>query len=379
MKKDVGITSDLLRVLATLFVFFLHGREFVPKANELPLPFNWITCFPAWAGVWIFFVLSGYAIGCGFFTGRYQLFSENGKFKVSNLVKFYLGRFIKIAPLYYLYCILFEILSNNLFFWNDSQVLIKILTFTFNGNNGRIGFGHLWYISTAMQLYLFMPFFYLVLDLLKDKKNVLLIVYIISIIGGISFRSILFNNGFDWYTHIYTNCFSNLDLILTGMIVAEIKCIYDVSASKLQILLKIIASFSFVLLVLYNCYIYSYGSADQYIYRCILPSAYAVSCGILILLSGNKIKKSEGNLFKTIINWFAKYSYTFYIFHIAVFVYLNQTLVLADWFVEAGAFAQYIVFFIVSFCIIICLAVPFNWIGQIFVEKYLSLEKRVFK
>lgn len=209
MKKDSGITSNLLRVLATLFVFLLHGREHVSKVNELPAPLNWITYFPAWAGVWIFFLLSGYAIGCGFFTGRYPLRSENGKIKVSSFFRFYWGRFIKIAPLYYLYCIMFEILSNNMFLWNDSQVLLKMLTFTFNGTNGRIGLGHLWYVSTAMQLYLFMPFIYLVLDLLKEKKSVLLLLYIISVIGGVIMRCGLFKNGFDWYI-LYTNCFANL-------------------------------------------------------------------------------------------------------------------------------------------------------------------------
>lgn len=62
-----GKSTNILRVVATLFVFLLHGRSYIPRINELPRVINWVTYLPAWAGVWIFLFLSGYGVGCGFF------------------------------------------------------------------------------------------------------------------------------------------------------------------------------------------------------------------------------------------------------------------------------------------------------------------------
>lgn len=46
-----GMSSDMLRCIATLAVFLLHGRSHITKINELPYALKWISCFPAWAGV----------------------------------------------------------------------------------------------------------------------------------------------------------------------------------------------------------------------------------------------------------------------------------------------------------------------------------------
>lgn len=185
MKSNMrGMTTSVLRALATLFVFLLHGRSFVPKSTILPYPLDWISFFPAWAGVWIFLFLSGYGIGCGFFSGKYNLLGQNEKLKIGNFVKFYCGRFMKLAPPYYFFCFVYEILSGNPLFWTDIRTMFRIITFTYNGRGGGEAFGHLWYVSMAMQLYLFMPFLFLLIDRFKKSKTILLLFYGIAIIGG---------------------------------------------------------------------------------------------------------------------------------------------------------------------------------------------------
>ncbi len=376
-KQKTGISSNTLRVIATMFVFLLHGRSYIPKINEMPSPLNWITCFPAWAGVWIFLILSGYAIGCGFSTKRYPLY-ENNELKIRNFVRFYVGRFVKLAPLYYLYCLFFEIFSGKFYFWKNKKYLIEVLTFTFNGNGGISGMGHLWYVSLAMQLYLAMPFLYLIIRAMKKKKVPMMVVYGVVVVSGLFFRTAVVNHGLSWYSKCYTNFLTNIDLVFAGMLIAEMRTSFTLQLKR-PTLYKGGAALLFVLLVLYNCSIYKGATAEQTnVYRCLLPSAYAGICGLLLLLSGNGKTLKENSLIRKGIDWMSGHTYTFYIFHIAVFRYLKNTLVKTSGFAEAGVLKQYIVFFLTSFVIVMILAIPFDWIGKKIVKAYKPIERKVF-
>lgn len=89
MKKNMLKCNPLnfLRVVAFFMVFFLHTFP----SSKIDFSFCFIFHTPAWGGVFIFFILSGYLIGKGFFAGKYE-----NTFKGS--LKFILQRFIKIAP-----------------------------------------------------------------------------------------------------------------------------------------------------------------------------------------------------------------------------------------------------------------------------------------
>lgn len=366
-----GKSTNILRVVATLFVFLLHGRSYIPRINELPRVINWVTYLPAWAGVWIFLFLSGYGVGCGFFSKRYQLTDERGKIKIKLFIKFYIGRFMKIAPIYYVYCFIFEIFSNNFFMVNNPKYIMKILTFTFNGNGGVTGLGHLWYISTAIQLYLFMPLIYLFIEKIKAKKETLIGVYCLIMFLGMFIRCFLIFKGFDWYSVVYTNCLTNIDLIALGMIVAEIKSYYSIPSRKS---IKSLAWLMFFALVLYNCYIYYIGTNNYlYLYRCVLPSAYVSLCGLIMLFSGNHQTKNNFGL--CIIDYFAKYSYSFYLLHMSVFIYLEQTLLKTNWFLSINSLYQYAIFFTISILIILILAIPLNCVEERILEIYRNKNK----
>ena len=68
--------------------------------------------------------------------------------------------------------------------WENPIVLIRMLTFTYNGAPGINGLGHLWYISSAMQLYLIMPAVYLLIRNLPIKTTECLSLAAIFIGGG---------------------------------------------------------------------------------------------------------------------------------------------------------------------------------------------------
>ncbi len=377
-KSESEISANLLRCIATLFVFLLHGREYVINVDRLPYVLKWLTCFPAWAGVWIFVFLSGYGIGCCFFSGKYSLFNE-GKISAKHFMKFYIRRFIRLAPIYYLYCILFEIYNGQFYFWNNRSCFIKMLTFTFNGNGGISGLGHLWYVSLAMQLYLFMPFIYLILRILRESKYTLLGLFIGVASMGLWLRFWMANKGYDWYTYSYTNCFLNMDLVILGMIIAEVKVHYEISIGK-KSLVKCLTSVLFLSLVLYNCYIYQEGSINYLsIYRNVLPSAYAIICGLIILLAEKRNLSVISLIFERAVCGFSKYSYGFYIFHIVVFNYLSLTMVQSNFFSNLSVIGQYTIFFLVSFIITLILAIPLTFIEKSISLKYKKLEEKVFK
>ena len=120
--------TNLLHVLATMFVFVLHGRGFIEGISESRF-WDIVTTLPAWAGVWIFLFLSGYTIGLGLFKGRYPILTEEGKLSPRGLGRFYLGRLLKLAPLYYAYCFFWELLCGNHFLVSNPKFLLQVLTF----------------------------------------------------------------------------------------------------------------------------------------------------------------------------------------------------------------------------------------------------------
>ncbi len=376
-KSKNGITADLLRAFATLFVFLLHAKGSIPKSEAFPAVFRWLTCLPAWAGVWIFLFLSGFGIGYGFFTEKYELFRE-GKRSARKFFGFYAMRFLKIAPLYYLYCFLYEVLSGKLLFWQNPQYLLKILTFTFNAHASVEGLGHLWYISLAMQLYLFMPFLYLALRALKPERNKGLFIAVfgtVLVLGALA-RCLIVNAGLDWYTWSYTNCLVNLDLVILGMLVADMKLHYSAPARG-KAWAKAFAAVLFAGMVLYNCFIYERSSLhDLFVYRCLLPSAYAAVCSLLLFLSGSEEARPV-RWYKAAIKWFAGNSYAFYILHLATFAYLNATLAATARFAELSPVAQYFAYVPLAFLLTLLLAVPFQLFGKAVITLYRHRERKV--
>ena len=73
MRRNSGLTSDILKAAAAMMVFLLHGRIFLPAADQMTGCLGWITYFPAWGGGMALFNFVG-------IWDRYGFFSE----KVSN-------------------------------------------------------------------------------------------------------------------------------------------------------------------------------------------------------------------------------------------------------------------------------------------------------
>lgn len=157
-KNKVDI-FNFLRVFALFSVLGTHSR--ISISSFFP-QFNVYTSFPmftytlAWTAMGMFFILSGYLLGKGFFDGKY-------KADIKGMVSFWITRLLRILPMYLFFIIVLAFFAEPEVFWKENyKILVPLLTFTLNGvtEPSTEYFGATWFISTIMQLYLLTPVFY---------------------------------------------------------------------------------------------------------------------------------------------------------------------------------------------------------------------------
>ena len=168
----------------------------------------WIGVFytPAWAGVWIFFLLGGYLAGRSFIYGRYKL-------TIPGIKRYYLRRIMRLAPPYYLFCLLCIIFFSPTFPFSSWFACLRIITFTYNGIPGATGLGATWYISTTMQLYILAPLVTIIIFKLKKYAN---IIFMLLLILGFSIRIISYLFNINPYI-TYTSFYGNIDIFFCGI------------------------------------------------------------------------------------------------------------------------------------------------------------------
>lgn len=277
------------------------------------------------------------------------------------------------------------------FFWQYKNIFFKMLTFLFNGNGGIDGLGHLWYVSMAVQCYIFMPFLYLILKKSCQTQQQAVCAYILTVAAGFALRFFAYQQEWDWYTSVYTNCFMNLDIIISGMITTRIRTAENFIRNekimkKIRETWKWAGAAAFTVLILYNCYIYCMGTHGCFrIYRYVLPGVYISCCTLLVLCSGShrdggKVAvsgiRAAGS---AAVHRFSRYSFAFYVFHICILQYLGAALAQTEWFLSYSPNIQYLIFFVTAFTILLPLSVWFtHWnrkAGEYFRQKMLSKPK----
>jgi peptidoglycan/LPS O-acetylase OafA/YrhL len=208
---------DGLRGIAIMIVLLFHylNNAFLNN-SELNLFENLISKITSygWAGVNLFFVISGFLIGTILLKNR----------KATNFFKtFYIRRVLRIIPLYYTFLLIY-FLSNLLFQSSDLVLFEKPISiwkyFVFIQNFSMSSMGHFgpnaltptWSLAIEEQFYLVIPFLFYFFD---TKK--LITISFLLIIFSVYFRI----NSVNWYME-YTHFFSRIDSPLIGIIVSII-------------------------------------------------------------------------------------------------------------------------------------------------------------
>lgn len=290
IKRNKVDMLNILRVIAFLMVFFLHSKIFIPVNWNENFNNAWIIYTPAWAGVWIFFILSGYGIGSGFVNKKYQVSCD-------GILKYYCKRIMSIVPLYWLYLLVVIVFVRPDIIIPSQQnivYLLKLFLFNYQEEFYSTEFGLAWYMTTLMRLYLIAPLIYYVINrFLKTKKRIIISgIALISI--GIVARCLvgyhIAKTGVgDWSPNIYKPFYFNLDIFGIGILLSFLKKKVEANKNKLfdkLSFLKPVPFILFIMLVLSNSYIYyasSYNGKNlMYIYEYIFPTVYIIISSLYI-------------------------------------------------------------------------------------------------
>src|ERR1700722_2414708 len=209
-----------LRAMACMIVLLGHGLgiQLAPAdliQRETLSRLFWIFLPLAWSGVWIFFTLSGYLMGKGFFTGRYS-------FSRSGILNFYRNRALRIIPLAYFAILTVTIFTRpDLFKIDTIKYLVALLMFDYDGYTPASPIGLLWSIATEMQFYAMAPFLAFAIYIAAKRIN-FFILPLCFVIYGLAYRLgwLYLPASFEvqtWTVSVYTPLLGNLDAFGLGM------------------------------------------------------------------------------------------------------------------------------------------------------------------
>lgn len=219
---------DTLRAAAIILVLAYHYMVVVSGRNT----FGFFTDI-GWAGVDLFFVLSGYLIGN-------QILSPIALGQDFSLKAFYIKRMLRTLPNYYFILAIYFIFPSQLG-GEETASIWRFLTFTQNfGLRPGQTFTHSWSLCIEEQFYLILPAIVLMVASFKGSKKLGWIIIGTAVVAGMTVRGMAwFGNGkaaitgYDYYEHIYYSSFARFDELLPGVAIAMLKNFHAEYYSKL--------------------------------------------------------------------------------------------------------------------------------------------------
>ncbi len=231
MKTTRYQSMDLLRSIAILTVFLGHTvLSYGAPAHLAPLQFGG-------TGVDLFFVLSGWLLGG-------QLFKEIQNTQSVDLKRFWMRRWLRTLPAYYV--VLFLSGAQRYFNEQSPAVPFEYLIFTQNYNYPLEFFTISWSLCVEEQFYLFIAPFLLMLSLMKSNSKAMLILCAVLLLP-LLFRNLeLYQYAEE--THV------RWDGCLMGVLLAGIKYQHKNLWAKLESIAPLIAliALTIYLLSYYN-------------------------------------------------------------------------------------------------------------------------------
>jgi peptidoglycan/LPS O-acetylase OafA/YrhL len=289
----------------------------------------WILESPAWLGMVLFFTLSGYLMGKGFYTGKYDL-SRSG-------VTLYLrNRFLRIFPL--LFVVVFLVVLSLATIWRASrqhltpQAGVRVLLFEFNGSGGVGMIGPFWSLSTEWQYYLLVPAAFAVVLAASRRFNStpkeLLPVATLLVLGvGVMNREYVWTHhlgAVSWPSYIYPTLLGNIDVFLLGFLA-------NWWMPRLAPLSRLVGGvWPLLLVAIYLAYSFLFYQSlmtgiQQWFTAVILPGAVALA--LIPVLVGCELWNRKARLRQVprrktafLLFWAGELTYPIYLVHISVLV-----------------------------------------------------------
>ncbi len=203
-----------LRGIASLAIIWFH---LLPPHGWLvvgSIDVSFITSPSGLLMVYIFYLISGYGVGYGFFSKKYSL-------SMRSLGYFYINRLVRIVPAYYVCLVVCMVI-----FYPHVPLsiydVVRFFTFTANYDYGSLPYQQLLaIISTEMQFYLVAPFLvFFVKHLLKYVHPIGSGIAIMCIGGAIKYALSYLGFIYDepmFLHHVYVNVLGVIDYFLFGI------------------------------------------------------------------------------------------------------------------------------------------------------------------
>ena len=277
---------DGLRALAALMVLVSHSKLGSSSWGA--------------AGVWLFFILSGYLLGPSLLANPTIKFFQ-------STVAFYIKRFFRIIPTYYAAVFLYSI-----FIWPDDHVFLDHVIF-------KEAFWLFWSVKTELFFYLFLPIIILPLMLSKSINYQVMILFFLFFITYYLFEK----NSFFEITAFQKN--SNMRLyflpFIIGIILSFIPKVNHDNYSQIAWFLSLSGLFflcqDFSFLSDFREFIGIPTERVAWINR--MP--VYILCAFLIYLSANNKNWLLNN---QVVVSIGKSGYSFYLWHTFVLVMLRR-------------------------------------------------------
>ena len=324
---------DTLRSCAILLVLAYHYKVVVSGVDT----FGFLSQI-GWAGVDLFFVLSGYLIGN-------QIFSSLNRHDFSLKV-FYIRRFLRTLPNFYVVLALYFLLPS-VMGGKTPPDLWRFLSFTQNlGLHTGTAFSHAWSLCIEEQFYLILPAVAL-LFVAAAKSGRKSMVYAWSllvglILGGVFLRAWLWQHNVTddetFYNYIYYSSLGRFDELLPGVALALLKNYHQVLWQRLlswgnQFLVLGLSCVALMFYLFANFH-YVDGQGYTFVMTAAGYSLMAISFSFLVLAALSSISL----LYKIKIPGcyhLAAWSYAIYLIHKAIFHILKAPFKNADIDVES--------------------------------------------
>lgn len=303
---------DGLRGIAILLVLFFHFTFFpLVFVQGVSIPDQGFYSFihrllqAGWAGVDLFFVLSGFLITRILLATKHEERFFRG---------FYWRRALRIFPAYYALLLVWILLPGNFFGMvaraGDADYFYWLIAYMGNflmagGGNQMLPMPlqHLWSLAVEEQFYLIWPLFVYFFD----RKRLLFATALLFFAALLS-RCYFLPNQF-WSAYVLPS--SRMDALALGAALAVLEPYFFVKAWLAKI--KIATGFSFALLAFFFIFRGGLKFADPFI------TAYGLTALAVFFSCVVAWSAMEPNRFsflrQPILRWFGRYSYGLYLYH----------------------------------------------------------------
>lgn len=311
---------DILRALAIVCVLCAHSSQYL-----IPFRFvNPVTDLFGFAGVELFFVLSGFLIG----TILIKTYNKEFVSLFEEMRTFWIRRWFRTLPNYYLVLVLYFIVCYILvpaFDVSDKKYFLFLVFLENTFTPQPHFFNHAWSLSIEEWFYLSFPLVLIALHffLKTSKQKKILYAIFTFIIGCLILRIVLaLRLKLYWDAGIRKIMPLRLDAIAFGVLAAYIRFYYKDLWEKIGISALFIGIAGSFLLLGYYSYHYILGRSEGFFLKTFFFSLFSLFAAFTLPYI-ESIKGSRSSPVKKVITHISIISYSIYLIHPLLVIVLD--------------------------------------------------------